>query len=87
MFEPCNNVEELEKSILKTLENLEQENKQLNEEKANLLDIEAKLQARVSEEVDARKHENDGLKIEVEVLRKRCEELTQFLNRQAAQTT
>ena len=86
MFEPCNNIEELEKSVLKALEYLEQENKQLHEEKASLLDIEARLQARVSEEVEARKQENDGLKIEVEVLRKKCEELTQFLNRQAAQT-
>ena len=80
MFEQTQNVEELGKSIYKTIEELELEKKRLYDEKANLLDIEAKLQARVDEEVDIRKQENQELKTEIEDLKRRCEELTQFLN-------
>ena len=80
MFEQTQNVEEIGKSIYKTIEELEQEKKRLHDEKTNLLDIEAKLQARVSEEVDVRKQENEELKTEIENLKRRCEELTQFLN-------
>ena len=80
MFEQTQNIEELGKSIYKTIEELEQEKKRLYDEKANLLDIEAKLQARVGEEVDIRKQENQELKTEIEDLKRRCEELTQFLN-------
>jgi chromosome segregation ATPase len=82
MFEPCN-MEEYRKSIDETIEELEQENKRLHEEKTNLLEIEAKLQAKVSEEVSTIKQENDELKIEIETLRQRCERLTQYLNKHA----
>jgi chromosome segregation ATPase len=84
MFEP-DNIEEFEKTITKAIEELEKENKRLHEEKANLLEIEAKLQAKVSEEVTTRKQENEELRIEVENLKKRCKELTQVLNRQSAE--
>ena len=47
------------------------------------MDIEAKLQAKVSEEVATRKQENEELRIEVEAIKKRCEQLTEFLNGQA----
>jgi len=80
VFEQTQNIEELGKSIYKTIEELELEKKRLYDEKANLLDIEAKLQARVGEEVDIRKQENQELKTEIEDLKRRCEELTQFLN-------
>jgi polyhydroxyalkanoate synthesis regulator phasin len=76
------NIEELGKSIAKTIEELEQENKCLHDEKANLLDIEAKLQARVSEELVAKKQENEELRLEIENLKQRCEKLTQYLNKQ-----
>ena len=83
MFEPTNNVVvECDKSVYKTIDELEQENKWLHGEKMNLLDIEAKLQARVSVEVENKKHENEELKLEIEQLKKRCEVLTQFLNKQ-----
>jgi len=78
------NIEEFGKSIVKTIEELEQENKRLHDEKANLLDIEAKLQARVNDEVAMRKQENEELKLEVETLKQRCEKLTQYLNKQTA---
>ena len=83
MFEPNNNVVvECDRNVYKTIDELEQENKWLHDEKMNLLDIEAKLQARVSVEVENKKHENQELKLEIEQLKKRCEVLTQFLNKQ-----
>jgi len=82
MFNP-DNIEECGKSIVTTIQELEQENKRLHDEKTNLMDIEAKLQAKVSEEVATRKQENEELRIEVEVIKKRCEQLTEFLNGQA----
>ena len=82
MFDP-DNIEECGKSIVTTIQELEQENKRLHDEKTNLMDIEAKLQAKVSEEVATRKQENEELRIEVEVIKKRCEQLTEFLNGQA----
>ena len=89
MFEPANNIVECDKSVIyKTIDELEQENKWLHDEKMNLLNIEAKLQARVSVEVENKKHENEELKQDIEQLKRRCEALTQFLNKQAlAQTT
>ena len=86
MFEP-DNIEECEievyaKNMADAIEQLEQENKRLHEEKANLLDIEAKLQARVSEELTVKKQENEELKVEIETLKQRCEKLTQYLNKQ-----
>lgn len=85
MCEQTQNVEEASENIYKTIEELEQEKKRLNDEKTNLLDIEAKLQARVSEEIDVRKLANDQIKTEIETLKKRCEELTQFLNNRRVQ--
>jgi polyhydroxyalkanoate synthesis regulator phasin len=85
MYEP-ENIEEFGKNVCRTIEELEEENKRLSQEKANLLDIEAKLQAKVSEEVTVRKQENDELRLEIENLKKRCEKLTQFLNRQTPTT-
>jgi chromosome segregation ATPase len=81
MYEP-DNIEEFGKDIDKTIEELEEENKKLHQEKANLLEIEAKLQAKVSEELTTRKQENEELRTEIENLKKRCEQLTQYLNRQ-----
>jgi len=82
MFNP-DNIEECGKSIVTTIQELEQENKRLHDEKTNLMDIETKLQAKVSEEVATRKQENEELRIEVEAIKKRCEQLTEFLNGQA----
>ena len=73
MFEQTQDIEEIDKSIYKTIEELEEEKKRLHDEKANLLDIEAKLQAKVSEEVGLRKQENDELKAEIQNLKRRCE--------------
>lgn len=85
MFQ-ADNIEDCVKSIVKAIEELDQENKRLHEEKTNLIDIEAKLQAKASEELAVRKQENDELRVEVENLKKRCEELTQYINRQATET-
>jgi len=80
MFAPSDNIEEESKSVYKIIAELEDEKKRLHDEKANLLDIEAKLQARVNEELEIRRRENEELKSDVYTLKKRCEELTQFLN-------
>jgi hypothetical protein len=82
MFEPNNNLE-CRESVYKTLEELEQQNKWLRDEKTNLLEIEAKLQARAFEEVESRKQENSELKLEIEQLKNKCGSLTQFLNKKA----
>ena len=88
MFEPNNNVVvECDRNVYKTIDELEQENKWLHDEKMNLLDIEAKLQARVSVEVENKKHENEELRHDIEQLKKRCEALTHFLNKQALAQT
>ena len=88
MFAQTNNVVECDKSVYKAIDELEQENKWLHDEKMNLLDIEAKLQARVSVEVENKKQENEELRHDIEQLKRRCEALTNFLNKQAlAQTT
>ena len=84
MFQ-ADNIEDCVRSVVKAIEKLDQENKRLHEEKTNLLDIEAKLQAKASEELAVRKQENDELRVEVENLKKRCEELTQYINRQATE--
>jgi len=77
------NIEEFGKSIGSAIEELEEENKRLHQEKANLIDIEAKLQARVSEEVmTSKQKENEELRLEIENPKKRCEKLTQVLNKQ-----
>ena len=87
MTEPENNGKEIERSqnslgqILRTLEELEQENKRLHDEKVNLLDIESKLESRVNKEVDDKRHQNYELRTEVEKLQRICEELTQILNK------
>jgi hypothetical protein len=85
VFEPTNHLQELEKSPLTIMEELTTENKRLHDEKANLMEIEAKLQAKVAEEVESKKAENQELRVEVDILKKRCEELTQFLNKKATE--
>jgi predicted RNase H-like nuclease (RuvC/YqgF family) len=81
MFEPTNNTLG-SNSVYKIIEELEQEKRWLHEEKLNLLDVEAHLQARINSEVENRKHENAGLRLEIEQIKQRCEVLTRFLNKQ-----
>jgi hypothetical protein len=81
LVEP-DNIEECGNTVVRTIEELEQENKRLHDEKMNLLEIEAQLQEKVNEEVATRKQENEELRIEVDALKKRCERLTCFLNKQ-----
>jgi SMC interacting uncharacterized protein involved in chromosome segregation len=85
MFVPTANEEEFQTDTFHILSNLEQESKQLQEEKANLINIEAKLQAKISEEIETIEQKNIGLRKEVDDLKRRCEELTQVLNKQATE--
>ncbi len=75
------NLEEYGKTVVEAIEELAKENKRLHEEKTNLLEIEAQLQLKVNEEVTMKKQENAELRLEIENLKKRCEILTQWLNR------
>jgi hypothetical protein len=65
---------------LRVLEELEKEEKMLYEEKMNLLDIENKLVLKINEEIENKRQKREQLRVEVEDLRKRCEELTNLLN-------
>ncbi len=85
MFVPTADAEEFQTDTFHILSNLEQESKQLQEEKANLLNIEAKLQAKINEEIEIVEQKNTGLRKEVEDLKRRCEELTQVLNKQSTE--
>ena len=73
--------------VYKTIEELEQENKWLHEEKLNLLDVEATLQARINSEIEERRLSNEGLRLEIEQIKHRCEVLTRFLNKQVLAQT
>ena len=68
------------KNAFQVFEELEKETRTLCEEKASLLDIEEKLALKIVEEVEKRRQKKEQLKAEVEDLRRRCEELTTFLN-------
>ncbi len=65
---------------LQFLKQIEEETKSLNEEKINLLDLQEKLWFRISREIENKRQENGKLKMEVEELKKKCEELTRILN-------
>jgi predicted nuclease with TOPRIM domain len=69
---------------LSLLKNLDQEMKMLQEEKISLQEIEENLAARLDGEIERRKQEVEQLKAEVMEIRKRCEELTSFVNTQFA---
>ena len=65
---------------LQVLEELEKEAKMLSDEKINLQNIEKVLNVEINEEIENKRKEREQLKIEVGDLRRRCEELTSFLN-------
>ena len=67
-------------NTLQVLEQLEKEVQELNEEKMNLLDMQERLWLKISAEIENRRKKNEELKIEVEELRKKCNELTRVLN-------
>jgi len=73
--------------MVEDLEKFEEENRRLRDEKANLLAIEAQLEARVTEGAATRKQENAELKLEIENLKKRCENLAELLNKQTTNKT
>ncbi len=54
---------------------------ELSEEKMNLLEIEKKLKDEIEKETKLRQKKRDRVKTEVEDLKKKCEELTGFVNK------
>lgn len=71
--------EEMEDS-LHVLEELEAETKLLYEEKVNLLNIEQELLYRISGEIEKRMKKKEELVREIEMLKRKCEGLTNVLN-------
>jgi hypothetical protein len=67
-------------NLLQVVEQLEKEKQLLTDEKADLLEIEAKLWLMIDEEVEDRRRKNEALRMDVEDLRRKCEELTRVLN-------
>ncbi len=67
--------------VLQTLDELGREIEELSEEKSNLMDIEKKLNDEIEKETKIRQKKRDKVKTEVEDLKKKCEELTGFVNK------
>jgi len=66
---------------LEDLEKLEKEEESLIQEKEDLMEAEEQLWLRISAEIENRRQRNTELKQEVEQLRRKCQELTEVLNR------
>jgi DNA repair exonuclease SbcCD ATPase subunit len=73
--------EDINAAIL-MLKNLDNEMKSLQEEKRSLQEIEENLRLRLEEEIETKRRQVSQLKAEVEQIRERCEELTNFVNSQ-----
>jgi predicted RNase H-like nuclease (RuvC/YqgF family) len=76
----CEENQDFGSNTLQVLEQLEKEAQELNEEKMNLLDMQERLWLKISAEIENRRKKNEELRIEVEELRKKCDELTRVLN-------
>ncbi len=68
------------KSALRMLDELDKEIEKLDEEKTNLIEIEEKLTDEIEKEIKRRKEQRNLLKTEVTSLKKKCEDLTIFVN-------
>ncbi len=68
------------KSALRMLDELDKEIEKLDEEKTNLIEIEKKLTDEIEKEINRRKEQRNLLKTEVNGLKKKCEDLTIFVN-------
>jgi ribosomal 50S subunit-associated protein YjgA (DUF615 family) len=68
------------KSALHVLSELDKEIVKLGEEKTNLIEIEEKLTDEIEKEIKRRKEKRNLLKTEVTSLKKKCEDLTIFVN-------
>ena len=66
---------------LEVLEKLEKEAELLIQEKEGLVEAKEQLWLRISVVIETRKQRNKELKQEVELLRRKCIELTKVLNR------
>jgi hypothetical protein len=67
-------------NALQILEELDKEMKMLCDEKTYLLDIEDKLILKINEEIETKRQKREQLKTEIGELKRRCEELTNFIN-------
>jgi seryl-tRNA synthetase len=68
------------KNAIRTLDELGKEIEEFGEEKSNLLEIEKKLSDEMEKETKRREKKRDQLRTEVDSLKKKCEELTGYVN-------
>jgi len=68
------------RNSIRTLDELGKEIEEFGEEKSNLLDIERKLSDEMEEEIKRREKKRDLLRTEVDSLKKKCEDLTGYVN-------
>lgn len=68
-------------NALEDIEKLEKEEKVLIQEKEELIEAEQELWFRISDAIQKKRQSNKELREEVEQLRRRCEELTDVLNK------
>ena len=76
----CEENQDFGSNTLQVLEQLEKEAQALNEDKMNLLDMQERLWLKISAEIENRRKKNEKLRMEVEELREKCNELTRALN-------
>jgi hypothetical protein len=67
-------------NTLQILEELENETKALNEEKMKLMETQEKLWFKIAEQVEDKRKINEKLKMEIEELKSKCDELAKIVN-------
>jgi len=71
--------QENEDTMISTLENLREQINSLRAEKARIIESEEQLRVKIETEIESKKHNIEGLKAEIPVLKQRCEKLATLL--------
>ena len=66
-------------TMIATLESLREQTSVLRAEKARMIESEEQLRVKVETEIEAQKHNVEGLKAEIPVLKQKCEKLASLL--------
>ena len=66
-------------TMIATLESLREQTSVLRAEKARMIESEEQLRVKVETEIEAQKHNIEGLKAEIPVLKQKCEKLATLL--------
>jgi len=70
---------ENEETLISTLEKLREQINALKLEKQHVIESEEKLRVKIESEIETKKHNIEGLKAEIPVLKQRCERLANIL--------